>query len=393
MQFRLGLVLLVLLAAAGCQNGSHPPTDKEAGQKHWNEARATILYGLAQDQYKAHDFDKCMETVAQAMHMTPDSPQLHTLAAKVDIEQGHLERAEQELETARRFGPHEPEPFYLSGVIYQRWQKPQAAYEFYRQASERAPAELAYLLAQGEMLVALNRVPEALARLQTKVAYFENSGTIRDAVGQLLVQSGRYGEAAGMLQQASILSEDNDGIRERLAMAYYYNKQYREGADVLTRLLQKETYAKRADLFEILGQCQMSSNDTRGARRSFETATELNPGSASAWQSLGRAALQEGELRRAELALRRAIMVDASIGESHLLIGYVRLKEGKLPEALVSFQQASALDDRDTVSLCMVGYTYEKLGRHDEAMRSYARAIKIKPGDDMASRLMAGIDK
>ena len=60
--------------------------------------------------------------------------------------------------------------------------------------------------------------------LQSKVAYFENSGAIRDAVGQLLVQSGRYIEAIDMFRQASILAEDgdSDSVRERMAMACFY---------------------------------------------------------------------------------------------------------------------------------------------------------------------------
>ena len=391
MRCKFASVVLTLLLMAGCQQDKL--TDKQKATARWNEARATILYGVAQDQYKAHDFDKCKETATQALAMTPDSPKLHTLLAKVNIEQGQLELAEKELEIARRFDPGDPEPYYLSGVIYQRWQKPQIALEFYRQASERAPAELAYVMARGEMLVALGRQAEALTLLQSKVAYFENSASIRDAVGQLLVQSGRYSDAVEMFRQATVLSEDDQAIRERLAMAYYYNKQYREAAEALTKLTQTDAYSKRADLFEMLGESQMHLNDSHRARHSFETATELNPYSAQTWRSFGRASLEAGELQRADLALRRSLGLDASAAETHLLLGYVRLKEGKLPEALKSFRQASALDDHDTTSLCMVGYTYEKLGQTEKAMEYYGRALKINPGDDMASQLMAGVEK
>ncbi|MDB5301825.1 MAG: hypothetical protein JWO87_3488, partial [Phycisphaerales bacterium] len=34
----------------------------------------------------------------------------------------------------------------------------------------------------------------------------------------------------------------------------------------------------------------------------------------------------------------------------------------------------------------------EKLGRSGEALQFYSRALKIKPGDEMASQLMAGVD-
>ena len=53
--------------------------------------------------------------------------------------------------------------------------------------------------------------------------------------------------------------------------------------------------------------------------------------------------------------------------------------------------QAYALDRGDTVSLCMVGYVLEKMGRNDEALRCYAQALKLKPNDDFATRLMAEV--
>jgi Flp pilus assembly protein TadD len=382
--------VVILLVSAGCQN---KVSDKELAQKRWNDTRAAILAGVAQDQYKAHDFDKCRDTLNKALAMAPDNPQLHTLAAKLEIEQGHMELAEQELEIARKYSPSDPEAYYLSGVVYQRWQKPQTALEFYRQAGQRAPAELAYVLAQGEMLVALDRAPEALTLLQSKVAYFENSASIRDAVGQLLVQSGRYPEAIDMFRQASILAEKDSSVRERLAMAYFYNKQYRDAAETLTHLTANEPYSKRADLLELLGDSQLHLNDTHGAARSFETATEINPYSAKAWQSLGRAVLQQGDFKRAEFSLRRALGVDSSSSETQLLLGYVQLRQDKFSIALKSFKAASMLDPNDTVSLCMVGYTLEKMGQPRDAMGYYSQALRLKPGDDMASQLMAQIDK
>jgi len=84
--------------------------------------------------------------------------------------------------------------------------------------------------------------------------------------------------------------------------------------------------------------------------------------------------------------------VPAGRSETRLLMGYLRLKQGKLQDALSSFQRASALDSSDTVSLCMVGYSLQQLGRNDEAVRYYAQALKIKPGDEMAARMMASLD-
>ena len=211
----------VLLSAAlalslfGC-NSQKSPSQKEEANRSWNGARASVLASLANEQFASGNFEKCRRTLDDALKLVPDSEPLHILSAKLDIENGQLELAEQELKLARHYRPADPEPYYLSGVVYQRWQKPDVAYDFYHQAAAKAPAELAYLLAQGEMLVAMDRSPEALQMLASRVTYFEHSGAIRDAVGQLLVQAGRYHEAAAMFREASILSEDDAGVRERL---------------------------------------------------------------------------------------------------------------------------------------------------------------------------------
>lgn len=382
---------LALLVNSGCSS-TPKANDKEVATKHWNAARSAVLTSLAKDQYQAGNFDKCRTTVDDALRMTPESEPLHLLSAKLLIEKGQLEQAEKELDLARKYAPNDGEPYYLSGVIYQRWRKPEAALGLYKSAYEKSPAELAYLLAAGEMLVAMDKPQEALDLLAGKIDYFEHSGAIRDAAGQILLQLGKLDEAVSMFRTASILSETDETIRERLAKALLAHKDYREGIDVLTRLLQSEGYAKRGDLFLALGQCQIEIGKTREARVSFETATQLDATSAAAWRGLGRAALEIGDYKRAELSLTRATKLDGGHAETQLLMGYVQLRQNRLAEALKCFQAAAAIDREDTMSLCMIGYVLEKMGRSDEAASYYGKALRIKPGDNLASQLMAGVD-
>jgi tetratricopeptide (TPR) repeat protein len=394
MRFKLAAPLLGIALASGCAGPgekSNSQTQKQAAQKNWAGARANVLGNLAKEQYDGGNLEKARETIDQALGIDPENAPLLVLSAKISIEQGVLERADRDLVTARRLAPKDAEADYLSGVVCQRWQKPQEAYEFYRSAFEKHPSELAYLLAQAEMLVGLNRADEALALLQAKVVYFEYSGAIRDAVGQLLMQRGMFRQATDMFRQASVLASEDNTIREHLALAYSQSKQYRDAADVLTRLLKDEKYARRADLHLAMGECLLQLNRARDARDSFDTAANANPNSAAPWMGMGKAEMALNDLRRAEIALRRCLSLDPSAGEAHLMLGYVRLKQNKLDDALASFRKAAAIDEADTVSLCMVGFVLEKKGQNEEALRFYARALKLKPGDELATRLMAEV--
>jgi tetratricopeptide (TPR) repeat protein len=385
-------IFLLSAAAVGCDSAKPTQTQSEMAQKQWSQARSGVLATLASDQYRNGNFDKCQATLDEALRLTPDNANLHILAARLAIEQGSLEMAETHLEQAKKLDPTNPEADYLTGVVLQRWQQPQQAYEAYDAAVKKNPDELSYLMAKSEMLVVLNRPVEALELLQAKVVYFEHSAAIRDAVGQLLVQQGRYGEGIAALRQASILAGDDQTIREHLALALYFAKQYADAAEDLAALLKDPAYAKRADLFAALGQCQSQCGRLPEARESLDTATDLDASCAGYWLSLGRVALQVNDLPTAEMAAGRSLKIEADSSEAQCLLGYVRLRQGKFAQASTAFAAAGQIDPADTVSICMQGYVLEKMGRAAEATRFYEQALKIKPKDALASQLLASAE-
>lgn len=383
--------LAAVLLVVGCSPMKNK--QKEAATLEWNQARANVLFSLARDQYATGNFDKSRQTTDEALSMDPKNAGLRILSAKLAIEQGRLEQAEAELKLARTAAPKNSEAEYLTGVIYQRWQKPETALTYYTAASEKAPGELAYFMARAEMLVAMDHPDQALSLLESKITNFEHSATIRDAVGQLLVQQRRYKEGVDMLRQASILATTDDwSIRERLALAMFYAGQHREAADALNRLLKREEFADRADLLAALGECQLQLGQYREARATLETATQRDPASSGVWLSHAKAAMQLNDPKRAEVSLRKALAVAPDNSEAHLMLGYMRLRQNRLAEALPAFRKAAALDQTDTVSLCMVGYALERLGQPEQAIQCYSKALRLKPSDELAMKFMASVN-
>jgi tetratricopeptide (TPR) repeat protein len=351
-----------------------------------------VLLSLARDQYTNGNFDKSRQTLDEALKLSDDCEPAHVLSAKLYIEAGQLEAAEQELTVARQLDPTDAQSDYLSGVIYQRWQQPERALEFYQHACDKSPAELAYVMAKAETLVAMGRRADALAMLQERVAYFEHSGVIRDEVGLLLIQEKRYDEAVEMLRRATILAGDDQVIREHLAMALFYDKQYQESAEILSSFFQQEQYAQRADLLATLGECQLQTGHPREGAQNLQMAASLLPGSAGVWLSLAKADVQVNNLRGADIALGHSLAQDSANSQAWLLLGYLRLRQSRNADALDAFCRASQRDPGDTVSLCMVGVALEKLGRSSEASACFKKALHIDPKDEMAAQLMARLD-
>jgi Flp pilus assembly protein TadD len=392
MRLKMLIAAILVVSIAGCSS-TRKPSQKEIATKHWNAARADVLHSLARDQYNTGHFEKCRKTLEEALRLNPENANLHVLAGKLALEQGQLETAERSLKLANQLDARNAEADYLSGIIYQRWQKLELALECYHSASEKAPEELAYVLAQAEVLVIMDRLDQALALLRGKMSQFEYSAVIRDAVGQLLMQAGRHQEAVETLRHAMLLAEDEPTIREHLALALFHNKQYREAADLLTRLLTNERFYKRADLHIALAESQIQLGRISDARRTFETATQLSPNSPAAWLGVAKTAMQLNDQRRAELSVRKALSIDGANAESHLLLGYLRLRQDRMNDALTAFQKASALSPSDPVALCMIGYVMEKTGNGEQAFSYYARALQVKPGDEMAAKLLAAMDR
>lgn len=390
------LILVAVLAVAmlaGCNDGKpKKPTAKEQLTQNWKDARAAVQFTLAQQQYDGGNFAESRKSVDQALALSPRMAPALVLSAKIHVEQGDLQPAHRQLTEALVHDPSNAEADYLLGVIQQRWQKPLEALAHYQAARGKQPEELAYLLATAETCVALDRVDEALELLQPRVQFFENSGAIRDVVGQLLVRKGQYPPAIAMLRQASVLSSSDNSIREHLALALFHGGEHREAIQVLVQLTSDEPFASRPDLLMALGECYLTISRPREARAAFDTASQLDPGSAAIWMRMGKAALELHDLRRAELSLRKAQSLDGSNSEVHLMMGYLRLKQDRFADALTSFNKAATLDRTDTVSLCMIGYVLEKMDRPGQAMSYYAQALKIKPQDELAAKLMAGVD-
>jgi tetratricopeptide (TPR) repeat protein len=391
MRRAIELSLALVLMLGGCAS-TKEPSAQEAAVKQWNEARSAVLVGLAGDQYQNANFEKSRSTIDQALRLSPDNAGARLLSAKLYIEAGSLELAERELAVAAQSDSTAAEANYLSGVVYERWQQPARALECYQHACDKAPAELAYVMAKAEMLVAMGRRDEALTMLLSKVAYFEHSGEIRDEVGLLLVQESRYPEAIEMLRRAGILAPDDLTIREHLAMALFYGKQFAESADLLSALLASGKCDHRADLQITLGECQLQTDRPGDAVQSFQQASETMPESIGVWLGLARAELQLNNTKQAEFALRRCLALDDAGSQAHLLMGYAMFRDNRLNDAYASFVSASRLDPKDTVSMCMIGLTLNRLGKSQEAAAWYQRALKLNPGDDMASQLLARLD-
>ena len=135
------LPVVLLSAVVGCSSLTKPqPSQKAAMTEQWNAARAGVQGTLAKEQYENGNLDGARVTINNALAMNPKNATLRIISAKIAMEQGQLDVAEKDLRRAQWLDPQNADADYLCGVVYQRWQKPEDAYELYEQASSKCPA-------------------------------------------------------------------------------------------------------------------------------------------------------------------------------------------------------------------------------------------------------------
>lgn len=390
---RVALVSTAILAGlllAGCASSSQP-SRKEQARAHWNDARARVLLNLASDQYAHGNLVDARKTVTDGLKLSDRVAGLFTLQAKLDIEDGQLQSASNALKLATRLAPADPEPYYLNGIVAERWQQEEEALASYRQASQRAPTEMAYLLAVAESLLSLDRAPEAAAALEERLVFFESSAPIRDMLGQIYQEMDRHADAAELYRQASVLAPDDAAIRERHALALVEAGEWRKAAEVLERLLSLPEHAEQVFLHMALAECRLQQGNAAAARAAFTKAARIDPKNATAWLGVGKSALATGELERVEYAIQQ-VETQRPTGRTAvdvaLLRGYLHLKQDRVEDAARSFAAAGRIEPQDPMPQVMYGLCQQRLGKTEEARRYYTQALKMDPDDTLARELL-----
>lgn len=377
-------------ATVGCNTLDRPNVAKD----NWKMARSTVMLSLAREQFNNNDLEGARKSITEALAILPENADLRVFSARLAIEQGNLELAEAELLRASAADPKNAAVDYYRGTLMQRWQRMPRALDLYVLACEKNPKELAYILAQAEALVALDREDEAQALLKKtqESGNFENSAELRTLRGQVYMRQKKYAEAAEQLRDATMLSPEETGIREQLARALYAGGRKPEATPVLERLVADEKYAKRADLHTQLGECYLAAERPNEAKASFETASNLQPGNLNYTLNLAKASLDVGDIRRADMTVRRAVALSPGDAQANLLLGFVRMEQKKYEEALTAFRRSAAADAKDSTASCMAGVVLEKLGRREEALQQYAKALTLDATDTLAKQRLASLE-
>lgn len=385
-----GATLVALCAPlAGCASGHHA-TMKRAAYTQWNLTRVQIIYQLAHQQYETREYHKCRKTLREAVAMKCPFPPVHILAAKVDIEQGRLQSACQHLNVAMRLDNANPQPYYLMGIIYQRWQNNQAAHDYYADAWKRKPTSALYMLATVEMKIAMGQYVSAQKLLKSQLIYFEESSAVRAALGRLCMIRGSYARASHYYRHALLLSPADDNLKLDLAESYFFDKRYHHARRGLKALRHAKGIPDKSTVLLLLGECYVNLNDSLAAHDCFSTLSAEYPHDEMAWTGLAKASLQINDLIEADIACHKALRVNPKDVHAWIILALVHERRNHWGRATANLLRARALSPKSSTVLCMLGLAAGHQGHKLVATTYFRDAVAANPRDGWARKLLAG---
>lgn len=388
---RLAVVLIVLGLAAGC-NMQPVKEAKQDAYKRWYETRAQLLYGLAEDQYKAGELLKARSTANEVLGLDSQHRQGRLLLAKINIEEGEYPAAVDLLSRLESENPKSAEVLYLLGVAQENRGLFQDALVSYRRAQELDPSDLAPIIAATEVLAAQGDLKQAQAYVESYISLAGNNARMYELAGRLAMMLNDPGKAAGYYQQACDLNSANRQSAEMLGEALFMDRQYERAAQALAPLTAAPDYSAPAWVHTMLGDCYMAMDRARQAREAYAQATELSPSDPGAWCNLAKAALAAEDMPRAIVAARQALRLDGNCQDASVLLGYAMLRDGDVDRARAVLADAAGRHPASAELRCVLGRVHAAAGDGESARRCYAEALRIEPGNVLAAQLLAAAD-
>jgi len=385
----LAFVAAAILFATGCDDmmKKHDAL-KEESYGRWNMTRMAVMYQLAEQQYEVGDYDKCKKTMEDAMALkTPYGP-LQTLAGKVEIEKGSLELAASYLKEGARLDPTNPEPLYLLGIVYQRWQKNDVAADYYQQAWDRKPSEALYMLAVAEMKITLGQLDDAQKMLEGKLVYFEQSAGVRVALARIASLKNDHATACRYYGDAVILMPEDQKMRRSYAEELFFAGRYADAASIFEDMRKQDDVADKDGLILLLGQSYIKLHRPYDARNCLQELVRDNPSDTIAYLELGEACVETGDLSIALAASHKVEQLEPDNEKAFILNAVVQQKQRNWADAAYTLQKAERLAPTDSTILCMLGYSAQELGKKDEAVSFYQKAVDVNPKDSWANELL-----
>lgn len=288
---------------------------------------------------------EAIEELTAAVTLDPANVDAVVALGRAHLARKEIPAAGRVLESAVARGLDRAPVYAALADVYEAGGYVENAIPAMRLAIARDPANEAYHLRYGVLLVDTRAPAAAVIRLQEAVKEFPNSPRLWLALGVAqLAHRERSAEARGSFTRALELDPKSVAALAYLGTTYSEQGQYVE------------------------------------AIKHYERAITLGPGSAVPFYLAADAMLNlpEFDAGQAEKYLRRSIEIDPSFASAHMALARLHARAERWAEAAAGFERVVSLTPDSAEARYQLGRAYGRLKRNADAQRELAVFRKLK---------------
>lgn len=308
--------------------------DTEAGKKELQLSQSLTLQNLARDHDRLADYLE--ENAGTNRSEGVPSPKATGVAA-------HMEPklAEQADNFEKQIGPAVADSYNNLGAIAGSSRNYGVALGNFERAAEWNPALEGLDENWGRAAFAAGQLQQAIPPLRRYLQRHPENRNIRSALGLSLCRVNDYPGARAVLQP--IAADANTAEQAKLAYAEALVKsgEIQGGVAFLDAL--EQHCASSAGVHRALGEALALDNNTERAGQELETAIQMNPEDAEAYDALGRMQLAEGNTIAAVSSLEHAVRLAAGRSNLHHDLAIAYRQASRPEDAAREMQQYQAL--------------------------------------------------
>ena len=291
------------------------------------------------------------------------------------VRAGRAEAAERQLRAIQTAAPGEVNSLRLLGHALLDQDKVAAAIATLEQVLAAAPdfalarTDLARAYRQhGRWELAREQLQRVLAAAPTlEVAWL--------AYGDVLVDLQRYPEAKAAFERARLSDPHAQRIdTARTALA----AKDRKTAELIFRDILKHD-ASHVGALCGLAAVSLASGVSRDAERLLRHALKQSAHLPLAWRGLTQALLDGGRLPQAEAAIRHLLQIEPENPQNWVTLGTVCTRLMRQPDALVAFEEAARLNPGEMGLRLSIGHLHKTLGHRLECVQAYQDCLRQDP--------------
>jgi tetratricopeptide (TPR) repeat protein len=308
-----------------------------------------------------------------------DRPQAELRAAYgqalAALRAGRAETAERQLRAIQAAAPGEVNSLRLLGAALLAQDKVSPAIETLERAVAAAPK---FWPARTDLARAYRsdgRLEAAREELRQVVAAAPGLDAAWLAYGDVLVDLEKYPDAKFAYERARLADPHCRRIEEATAALVAED---RKTAELIFRDILK---ADPSHVAALCGLAAVSLTVSRGADalRLLRHALKQSAHLPLAWRGLCQAFVDLGRLPEAEAAVRRLLKIEAENPKNWVLLGTVYTRLMRQPDALVAFEAAARLNPGEVRLRLSIGHLHKTLGQRPECERAYKACLDLDP--------------